>query len=193
MANKRYFIGGLGLGIICGALLLQLMLIGERQAEVPLAPVSAETDGSGSGQSGAGELLASGNGTAEAEVQGGEDAAPSSEPDAASGSGAAPSSVTPAPSGENGSRSWNLIKIEAGMGLKETGELLAQQHIIEDASAFVKRMKSLGKPVRAGYFLFAGEADLDEAIGIVSSMPLSAGQAELIRKALEEAEGQAAK
>lgn len=189
MARNRKFLFGLGIGIVCGALLLQLMLVGQQAAEPAASGAAGEKTYT---QAEVDAMLAADRDSAELNEQNGN---PSPEPDAAAepSPSASPSETPSEPDTASDSIDWRIIRIQGGNGLQAAGDQLKEEGIIADSAAFVKEMKSGGKLVRAGYFLFAGTPSLAEVTDIVSSTPLSAAQMELIQSRLDEAGEQAEK
>ncbi|GFN31865.1 hypothetical protein [Paenibacillus xylaniclasticus] len=74
-----------------------------------------------------------------------------------------------------------VIRIEPGMNLTETAELLSDKGIITSESKFIKQMKNSKKLVRAGYFVFNGQPTLEETINTITSQPLTEAQANRIK------------
>lgn len=182
MFNKRSFLLGLGIGIIVGAMLLQLFRLGEESqnrldeigqqiesGDLPTATV-APTEAA---EPSAPEATASdseASGTTEGEPSQAADADSAKEP-----------SETPKATPEASAASAEpfVVRIEPGMSVTETAELLLKAEAIEDSELFIDEMKSSGLQVRAGYFLFEkAPVDARSAASIVSGKPISAKQAE---------------
>lgn len=177
MFNKRSFVLGLGVGIIIGALLLQLFMIGQNSMN-NLKEIEQQQRQEG---------LEENQFPAEE---------PSPAPTATPDRTEAPTpTTTPAASEVESETSdeqaavetektevvapvQKLIRIEPGFSLSETSELLLANGIIDDAAAFVKQMKAKNKPVRAGYFLIHENAGIDEAIAGVTGQPITEAEAE---------------
>lgn len=172
MLKNRAFLIGLGAGIILGALLFQLMLSGE-QSRQKLGQFGNE----------AAEKLytrAEVDALLEAEKLEGQPAA-AVEPVKEEPSGGNTKEEVPAaePVKEKAA-AVHVIRIEAGLGIANTAELLAAQNIIHDQAAFISHMNTSKKLVRAGYFLFQENITVDEAITVVTGQPLTKAQADAI-------------
>ncbi|MUT66383.1 hypothetical protein [Paenibacillus sp. NEAU-GSW1] len=188
MLKNRNFLTGLGIGIIVGALLLQLMLIGEQsQREL------------GAGLNGADEKLYSQaelDAAIEAErmdAQSRQSAETATESDAKKTE--APSNTpaateTPKPSATSGNTEKTKqetpverkVRIVGGMNLTSTAKLLFEEGIITDQSEFIAKMKRSKKQVRAGHFLFKGQPALDEVMKVITSQPLTKEEVEALKK-----------
>ncbi|MGI2293072.1 hypothetical protein [Paenibacillus sp. GXUN7292] len=192
--DKRSFLLGLGIGIIVGALLLQLISLGNDSKE-KLNEKSQEINGNsqllGDGQADGGTVGMAGpqaqadtdNGTAEPskEVENNtenvENNAETAEIDTEQDAQGQPS-VTAAPAV---SREQLILRIEPGFTLSAAAKLLHEQKVLEDTESFVATMKKKVngsiKKVRAGCFLFEEQMSPDEVARIVTSQPLSKEQA----------------
>ncbi|QAY65623.1 hypothetical protein [Paenibacillus protaetiae] len=206
MLRNRSFVLGAGIGIICGALLLQLMLVGQDRIKTD---ADADTSGTGEAMYSQSEVdamiaaekdswalnHAEGNtpaaSSSPAQQQG--TAAPSSgEPEKPAEQQQAPAQPKPEDNGSqqevaaDGSKQAGLriIRIENGMGLEQAGSLLQKEGLVAQPDDFVRQMKKSGKKARAGYFLIAGQPTLEEIADIVSSAPLSSAQKNLLDKQL---------
>jgi hypothetical protein len=183
MFNKRSFFLGLGIGIIVGAMLLQLFHLGE-DSQNRLEEIGQEM-----GQGGLPTSSAALSGSASPEKN---EISATADPNADSGNDATVQTTQSEPSvkpaatpntEQNGSEEEQepvpfVVRIEPGMSLTETAELLQSKGAIDDSRAFIDVMKSSGLRVRAGYFLFEkGMVDAEQAAGIVSSKPITADQA----------------
>ncbi|MDQ0113105.1 hypothetical protein [Paenibacillus harenae] len=182
MLKNRTFVIGLGVGIIIGALLLELMYIGEksedRLARLGEDPTSEqklytqeEVDALLAAQEDSAEISNEVNKSPE------EDATDS--PAKANVQPAAPTS-TPKPAVPTAKpvSVKKVLRIEHGSNLTSTASLLEKSGIIDDKTAFVNQMKKDKKLVRAGYFLFHENMTIKEAITIVTSKPLSKAEAD---------------
>lgn len=170
MLRYRGFLFGLGIGIIAGALLFQLMLLGEESKR------SLQQLGSG-GSAAKTYTRAEVDALLEAErvsaeLDGGAEKAAASMP--------AEKLSAPEPEAEavKEAQKQHIIRIEAGYDLTRTSELLAEQRVIADKAEFVERVKRSNKLVRAGYFRFYEGMTAGEAMKIVTSQPLTKAQAE---------------
>ncbi|ACT02057.1 hypothetical protein [Paenibacillus sp. JDR-2] len=177
MFKNRSFIAGLGVGIIAGAILLQLMQIGDESQQKlsngfedgePKLYTQAELD----------EKLAEERDKASQNTV--ETAKPAAEKPEESPFVKA--SEPPADSGKNDDKKAEeavkkrQVRITGGMNLTDTTELLAEQKLISDKDAFIKAMKD--KPVRAGYFIFEGNPTVADIIRILTSQPLTKSEFE---------------
>lgn len=187
MFNKRSFVLGLGVGIIAGAMLLQLFHMGEQsqdrlqemdelveQGGLPSGTV-APTDSANPQMI---EATPASGPTADSDSAGEEQqtAAPSpSETPAAPAESPIPEN-TQAQEGQ--APDPFVIRIQPGMSLTETAEFLLASGAIDDSGSFIDHMKASGLQVRAGYFLFKqGDMTAEQAAKIVSSKPITAEQA----------------
>ncbi|MDQ8733330.1 hypothetical protein [Paenibacillus sp. LHD-38] len=186
MLKNRTFLFGLGTGIIIGALLFQLMLSGEEsrqrlyekdisadersytQVEVD-ALLKAERDSMQLDQ----EIN---TGVEDSQSKPAATAVPVKEESSKSDK----DEINPTISPEQKAPIKHVIRIEAGLGLSKTAELLASQNIIEDQAVFVNKMKKTKQLVRAGYFLFQENITDDAAIAIVTGEPLTKEQADAL-------------
>lgn len=180
MFKNRSFVAGLGIGIIAGAILLQIMQIGDESQQKlstgfkggePKLYTQAELDARiAEERAMAADLVAV------------ESTKPSVEkPTDTPAEHADDTAATPAAEDEGTkaeeqvaaekAASKRKIRITGGMNLTDTAELLKEQKLISDKSAFITKMKK--KPVRAGYFLFDGNPTVDEVIQIITSQPVS--------------------
>lgn len=182
MFKNRTFVAGLGVGIIAGAILLQLMQIGDEsqrklsggfQDGEPKLYTQAELD----------TKLAE---EREKAINEAEKAAPpaSEKPDESpSVEAAAPPAkedkndeAAEQPAAEEKPVVKKQVRITGGMNLTDTAELLAKQQLISDKDAFIKAMNK--KTVRAGYFIFEGNPTVEEIIRILTSQPLTKSEFE---------------
>jgi mannose-1-phosphate guanylyltransferase len=187
MLKKRVFLMGLGAGIIIGALLFQLMLSGEESRQ-RLNDLGKESEQKLYTQLEVDALLKANQDSLQLNQETKTDKE-SQEPKPAAKADpvkeqtsealvdkAAPT-VVPA---KEQPAAKHVIRIEAGSGLTKTAELLASNHIIQDKTAFISKMKKSKKLVRAGYFLFQEEITVDEAILVVTSQPLTKEEVNLL-------------
>lgn len=183
MFNKRSFVLGLGVGIVIGALLLQLFMLGEssqnklseREQELRQGELQEQQPSSS-------EPSPDASAAADDDVQQSPEATPEQTPEA-SILDEEPSGTPVADTGaaeEEGLQEpvQKLVRIEPGFNLTEISELLLASGIIEDAPAFIKQMKAKNKQARAGYFLIQENAGIDGAIKGVTGQPISKSEAE---------------
>ncbi|OBR66806.1 hypothetical protein A7K91_16345 [Paenibacillus oryzae] len=192
MVNKRSFLIGLGLGIIIGALLLELFYMGEASqrglegigreleqgAQKPEATAAPSADPTANLASPSGSVAATPKPSSQREQKDEEASeetakAPTQSPE--SGTGLLETAPPPAASQNAGDKPADsvVVRIEHGSSLTEAAELLAAAGVLDSAESFAKEMKSRNKLVRAGYFLFPpGASTLDEVINIITGIPL---------------------
>lgn len=174
MLKHRGFLFGLGVGIIAGALLFQLMLLGEESKRSLQQPGSGGFAARTYTQAEVDALLKAERVTAEmdsvTETAGA--VSPSAKPSASEPEAGAVRQE------QKQKQKQHIIRIEAGYDLTRTSELLAEHRVITDKSEFVERMNKSKKLVRAGYFRFYEGMTAGEAIKIVTSQPLTKAEAE---------------
>ncbi|GLX68511.1 hypothetical protein [Paenibacillus glycanilyticus] len=184
MFKNRSFVAGLGIGMIAGAILLQLMQIGDQSQQKlsdgfkdgePKLYTQAELD----------SKLAEERAKAvkeSAQANPSEDMPETKEPtESASVKENEPPEATDkkeaaGTAGEAHNDLKRQVRITGGMNLTDTAGLLADQKLISDKDAFIKAMKN--KPVRAGYFIFEGNPAVGEIIRILTSQPLTKSEFE---------------
>ncbi|MFC4811260.1 hypothetical protein [Paenibacillus sp. GCM10023250] len=188
--NRRTFLFGLGAGIILGAGLLQLMLIGEKQAEGLNALAETRTEVKTFTQQELDKAVADERERVLADLRAKtEDAKPSSAPSKAADKPDAEgkderAGKTDATADEGKSpEDRTIVRIPPNASVSETADLLADRGIIADKQAFVDLMRS--KTIRAGYFAFQGKPTPEQVRGIVTGQPLDPATAE---RELEESE-----
>lgn len=181
--DKRSMLLGLGMGIIIGALLMQLFIMGEQSSkqleemdnminnnELPLEVI--KRDG------------------ANANVEVNDEQELTEEPQQLEGQveadredGALPTPVvseedvhTPV---ENGQYSTDkqtaktvLLRIYSGATVSETAEVLEKHNIIESKSQFANYTLGKKKTIRAGYFLVNEHSTNEEILEILTSIPV---------------------
>ncbi|MBO7746626.1 hypothetical protein I8J29_20625 [Paenibacillus sp. MWE-103] len=178
--NRRTFLFGLGVGIILGAGLLQLMLIGEKQAEGLNALPETMAEVKTYSQADLDKAVADERERVRAELlpkTATENAKPSSAPGEAADKPAAGAKDEKAgkPAASDGEdkavdQARTIVRIPPNASVSETAELLAERGIIADKQAFIDLMRL--KTIRAGYFSFQGKPTLQQVRGIVTSQPL---------------------
>jgi hypothetical protein len=202
--KERRFLSGLGAGIAAGAILLQLMTMGQQSAVLPdsdaseqpmyteheveqmVEKVKAEAKTEANSDSSATEGEQSGVKTkkpdspkAPTQPNAGNPAEQPEQPEQP----IAPDAGATAEDAEqtNTSDKQVIIRIAPGASLTSTAKLLAENGIIASQSKFISKMKNDKKLVRAGYFVFIGEPTLDEIIKTLTSQPLTASEADRIK------------
>ncbi|MCR2805041.1 hypothetical protein [Paenibacillus soyae] len=181
MSNRRTFLLGLGSGIIIGALLLQLFIMGETSQD-RLNEISEElqnepletgiaTDPPDQTATDVPQEEAPGNTPEQTPVPA------TTAPEAASPSAGAAVTAS-AVSSANGN--LRLIHIVHGTTLEQAAAKFSESGIIEDAGAFIAEMQKQNLLVRAGYYVLAKDSGIEAAIKAVTSKPYSQGEAEQI-------------
>ncbi|BFH14801.1 endolytic transglycosylase MltG [Paenibacillus melissococcoides] len=183
MFKDRRFLIGLGAGIICGSVLLQLTLIGERAADplsepelrrqaeragYELIPRGAMADGTAEG--GGAELppTPASSGTQRQEEGAGKKAAggdSAAKPDSSAAKKQAP------PPAEV--KQEAKVKVAYGSGSRDIAKQLAEAGIVESAEEFeryVAKQQKQGK-LRTGTFRFPVPSTMEEALRILTSKP----------------------
>lgn len=183
MLKNRVFLIGLGAGIILGALLFQLMLSGEQNRQ-KLGQLGNESNEKVYTQVEVDALLKAERDSFKLDQDAKAVIKKQAElPVTESKEKPAATAAAPAPSDEPVKEQAavnHVIRIEVGIGLTKTAELLAENHIIADKAAFVSQMKKSKKLVRAGYFLFQEKMTVDKAITVVTGEPLTKKEADAI-------------
>jgi len=185
MIDRRSLLLGLGIGLIAGALLLQLMLAGKEQSErlADIGRLSGED--ALYTQSEVDALVAEAEERAlrrlERELADAKTAEDGEEPGGAAGAGdasagsegraGADGANTVGDGAETDAESVIDIRIRPGMTLTETAELLEAEGVIEDADALVELMARMSTRIRAGYYKFTGRETLEEIRTIITSPP----------------------
>ncbi|PWW06425.1 hypothetical protein DFQ01_103328 [Paenibacillus cellulosilyticus] len=202
MFKDRRFLSGLGAGIVAGALLLQLMTMGQQSASLP---DSEQSDQPMYSEQEVQEMIEKAKADAKAEADtnaaAGEQAstegeqvktpeapeAPKQPEDAkAAVQPEQPSSPVADAAAEEEAQSTTVekqvvIRIQPGANLTSTAKILSDNGLITSQSKFISKMKSDKKLVRAGYFAFKGEPTLDEVITTLTSKPLTESEANRIK------------
>lgn len=182
MLRNRIFLTGLGIGIIVGALLLQLMTLGEQsqlklkasldkdeevlftQKEVD-AMLVAERVSIGLNANVDSEATAEGKTETDKQDEVEDEAEVKPEqPDPNT------EKAEEQPAGDIAPKETR-VHIKGGMNLTSIAKLLADYDLITDQSDFIKQMKKTKKPVRAGHFVFSGQPTLQEVMTIITTKP----------------------
>jgi hypothetical protein len=207
MQSKRAFWIGLGIGMMAGALLLQLMNAGQAQTSswAGMEPGTSENKETGSAvytQEEADLLVQAAVAKAKQEVAG-QPAAPeggsntegadkAAAPEAGSKPESAVNSIAPSSSPSpkqeesssgsganvNGGKT-TIVRIPPNSDLTSVGLLLQKDGIVKDSDTFVAYMQKDGSSgtVRAGYFSFTGSLELADIKNIVTGQPMDPEEA----------------
>ncbi|MBM7564641.1 hypothetical protein [Paenibacillus sacheonensis] len=190
--NRRIFLFGLGVGIMIGAGLLQLMLIGEKQADAlseenastTKSYTQAELDKAVSDERA--RIQAEIKKQPEAESSDSETGQSTDEPASDKPTSDKPVSDKPEanssvshesktntgqhrPAGDS-KPARLIVRIPPNTSIVDTAELLAGKGVIPDKEAFIDLMRK--RTIRAGYFAFQGKLSLDQVKSIITSTPL---------------------
>lgn len=193
MLKNRAFMMGLGAGIIIGALLLELMYIGDKSgsklAQIGNDSVSeeklytqAEVDALLAAQQDSADIKEDLASPAASKKPAGQDEATPEPVEADEPSATAKSEGTiiqkpdASPDAEQ-TGTQMVLRIEPGFNLSETAALLEESGVISDGTAFINQMKKSDKRVRAGYFLFYENISVEEAIKTVTGKPITKEEA----------------
>lgn len=207
MFKERRFLAGLGIGIITGGLLLQLMLTGQESA------TASDSDERMYTEQEVQQLVKQ----AKQEANGATEVSdPENKPDDKAEKPTAPATpnqpdasneaVEPSPPSEPTGKTEPtpskqpeqpavskpdpavlesatpvVIRIKPGMNLTATAKLLADNGVIDSQSSFIATMKKEKKLVRAGYFAFQGNLTLEQTIDTLTGQPLTEQEANRIK------------
>ncbi|QJC52258.1 endolytic transglycosylase MltG [Paenibacillus albicereus] len=187
---SRPFWAGLGLGIMAGALLLQLLLAGQAGEPLPDPPpdavytaeeadllVQAAVERAKAEMAEAAEAAASSGPQAEPEPSlppsGSPKLTPSAPPAASPPKAEAKPSATPSKK-----TAAVVIRIEPGSSLTDTASLLKKHGLIASEKGFLDYMEKQ-RPVplvRAGYFKIEGKPGLGDLKAILAGQPMDPGE-----------------
>ncbi|MBD3918267.1 hypothetical protein H8B09_05835 [Paenibacillus sp. PR3] len=206
MLKDRRFLSGLGAGIVAGALLLQLMTMGQQTAKLPDSdqlnePIYTEQEMQQMVEKAKAEAKAEASTEANATAPDSKQASneqgnkpeapvtpnPPSKPDDAKEAVQPEQPTAPDAGTANADAEQSaivkqvVIRIEPGANLTSTAKLLADNGLIASQSKFITKMKSDKKLVRAGYFAFKGKPSLDEVVKTLTGQPLTATEANRIK------------
>ncbi|AZN40882.1 MltG/YceG/YrrL family protein [Paenibacillus albus] len=188
--NKRTFLFGVGIGIIIGAALLQLMLIGERQVNSPDPLGTREDTSSGAVmysqeeldkavsderqrvEAEAKEAAAVKQGSKATDDTADKDAgakdATEAKPDVDKGKETSSNDTDGAAAAPEPKRI--VLRIPPNTSVADAADILAAHSVIKDKKAFIDLMRT--KLIRAGYFAFKGKLSLQQVGTILKSKPL---------------------
>jgi len=182
--RNRTFLFGLGLGLILGAALLQLMLSADRQQERLGGIDRLGGESAVYSQEDVDRMVD------DAVKKAVEDAArqqPAAAPGDAAGKGA-PAPNEAAASGKAGAASdaeetgaagkyddvdVRIVRIKKGATSEQVAKLLKDEGIIEDGPAFLKLMSDSSTRIRAGKFLFVGNPSPEKVKEIITGTPFA--------------------
>lgn len=182
--SKRTFLFGIGVGIIIGAALLQLMLIGEKQVNGP-DPLNkpdeisgdakmytqAELDKAVSDERKRVEAATKQAGAvtpdikASSEVKDNDDASKQT-----TGTKSIESAESPKEPVTEPATKRIVLRIPPNTSVADTAVILASHDVINDKQAFINLMRT--KKIRAGYFAFKGKLSMHQVGTILTSKPL---------------------
>ncbi|REE94446.1 hypothetical protein A8990_101240 [Paenibacillus taihuensis] len=182
--SKRTFLFGIGVGIIIGAALLQLMLIGEKQVEGldPLSePDEISSDAKLYTQAELDKAVADERKRVETEAQQAE--AAKTNDNAAKDAEVSKTKDDKVPTKNAGNKSSAstetakapeakriVLRVPPNTSLSDTAVILKSHGVIENKQAFINLMRT--KKIRAGYFAFKGKLSLHQVGTILTSKPL---------------------
>ncbi|PZD93350.1 hypothetical protein DNH61_22185 [Paenibacillus sambharensis] len=194
MFRNRTFLFGLGIGIIVGALLLQLMYVSEQQAgRAEQGPEDMYT------QEQVDDLIAEAKQRLRAELQAPaeeESAADDTKADDANAEGTPESgepakadgpskeaetapvksgSVKEAPAAEPETMTVSMlpVRIKSGMNLTQIASLLKSKGVIADEKVFLTIMTDYSSKIVAGFYYFDGELTYADVKKIITSPPFA--------------------
>ncbi|AJY76594.1 hypothetical protein [Paenibacillus beijingensis] len=165
MVKSRNFRAGFGLGMIAGALLLQLMLAGESQQ----AKLTGFAGGENPEDSGQAKTYT------EQEVAALIEKARREGASEAASSAASQEPQAPAKAEQSGAAKLKtVIRIPPSSSLTQTAAILQDNGLIGDEAAFVAyiRKQKLSGSIRAGYFLFEGKPAMEDIRNTITGEPL---------------------
>ncbi|SEN33124.1 hypothetical protein [Paenibacillus sp. OV219] len=194
--NKRTFLFGLGVGIIIGAALLQLMLIGEQQVDSP-DPLNQQEDTSSDAKMYSQEELVKAVSDERQRVEAEAKQTAAEKPDSkatddkatdtkgdkdaeAKDASEVKEDVNKQTSSSDSSGAANsstapdpkriVLRIPPNTSVADTAVILASHGVITDKNAFIDLMRT--KKIRAGYFAFKGKLSLHQVGTTLTSKPL---------------------
>jgi hypothetical protein len=186
---KRPFLFGLGSGMIIGAVLLQLMLVGERQSDAGrLSGLAGETKTYT--QEELDKRIAEERDKVREQLLEETEKAKNAEQQMAAGSDsgegppssgqsppkqASQSAAKPVPKEE---QRKVIVRIPPNTGLSDAAELLEANGVITDKQSCIDLMRSGNGKIRAGYFAFEGKLTPARVKQIVTGTPLPPQAAE---------------
>lgn len=183
--HKRSLVLGIGIGIIIGALLLQLFNLGS-ESQVKLNDISSQINGEEpSEQASQAENGNSGNEAVDPTTSLEPTPTTSIEPvqTPAIEESVAPQLITPeqsaAPTPEPAQTpaaaevKQYVLRVHPGKSVSQTAKLLVENHIIQDADSFAAYLKEKSTSIRAGFFLVQESSSNEQIRKLVSGEPLT--------------------
>ncbi|MBP3965228.1 hypothetical protein [Paenibacillus lignilyticus] len=179
--NKRTFLFGVGIGIIIGAALLQLMFIGEKQVNHMEEPVKQETTESeviGYTKTELDQAVADERERVEAEYKkklADEQAKleqvkqEQAKQDAAAAANNDMNDKETAESENTAVSKPIIVRIPPNASVTDTADILNSSGVISDKKAFISLMRTT--KIRAGYFSFKDDLSLTQIRTIITSKP----------------------
>lgn len=186
--HKRSLVLGIGIGIIIGALLLQLFNLGS-ESQVKLNDISSQINGeqpseqtsqseNGNSSNEAIEPTASIEPTPATSIEPvqtpviEESVAPEAEQLLTPEQSAAP---TPEPVQTPAAAEVKqyVLRVHPGKSVSQTAKLLVENHIIQDADSFAAYLKEKSTSIRAGFFLVQESSSNEQIRKLVSGEPLT--------------------
>ena len=175
--DKRSLLLGLGVGIIVGALLMQLFIMGENSTN-QLKEIDNTINGV--------DLPLTSTPKPEAvEVPNNVESTPT-EPPVEPTVEATPTPVSAQPNSDvkTGEYSDNeqspvsvLLRVYSGATISETAKVLVANGILSSEQEFVRYAKSKNKVIRAGFFIIQNPSTNEEILNILTSIPLTEEEA----------------
>lgn len=173
--HKRSFFLGIGLGIIIGAILLQLILLGEASTK-KLLPQEEDTS---TGQLSPSLFMEQQNDQQRVDAAM-KDTEVAEEEEVANDLQPSPdeSSAVGLPSDDVSDKQTEqakqyIIRIMPGETITSTAAMLYERNIISDKEKFINKMRTNKQVVRAGCFLFDEKTTVARAIEIVQDEPVT--------------------
>ncbi|RAP76234.1 endolytic transglycosylase MltG [Paenibacillus montanisoli] len=154
--NKRIFLFGVGIGIMIGAALLQLMLIGEKQVNVPDPLTQDISEPLAYSQEELDKAVADERKRVEDELKQQQQL----QKEAAS-----------AKKDKESAAKSTVVRIPPNSNITETADQLEAKGVISDKQAFIDLMRNT--KIRAGYFAFKAGLSMDQVRNVITSKPNS--------------------
>lgn len=181
MRSRRPFLFGLGIGIVVGAILLQLMMLSSQELVAPgedqlLTPVEVERlleDREAAVRSEYDAIPESdgdaGDDTGQSSVESEADAAAETDASAPSAPEAEPAASQP----ESVTVNKLPVRIKEGMNLTQIARLLQSKGVITDEQVFLVIMQDYSKDIVSGFYFFDGTLTPADVKRIIIAGPFS--------------------